>query len=203
MPHAPKRHQDEAPDQRPVQPLQTRQRETTPPDLFEDRPSGKEENGSGHHVKKQGRRHSRCLKRSKCPRHDDRAEHDDCGDADEGEQVPSEPYSPQHDPSQQAPHAFSTPGHDRHDERRQGRSHYQGDGVYIVRYALTIIWQEAYAVFGKVPRAPRQPCERVGQGKEGNQWMADHQAPKRRCGRRLRCGGCGGHDRSPFECAPE
>src|SRR5215204_772744 len=194
MPQAPERPEDDATHQRPVQLLQPGQRETTPPYLLKHRSPDKQKNGAGHHVKEQRRRHGRRLERGQGPRQNYRGEYYDRGDASEDEQVPPEPDPPKHDPAQQAAYAFSPLDRAGHDERGQGRPHYQGDSVQVVRDPFPVKWQESDAVFGEEPRAPRQPREGVGQGEEGNQWMADQKTPQRGDGRWLRRGGCGGHD---------
>ena len=50
VPKAPEGPEDDATDQRSVQPLQAWQRETAPPYLFEHRSSGEKEDGACYHV---------------------------------------------------------------------------------------------------------------------------------------------------------
>src|SRR5215207_2826083 len=147
VPQGPEDPKDEAPDKRPVKPLQPGQRKPAPSYLFEDRSPGKKKNGAGHHVQKQRGGHGRRLKGGQGPRQKKRGKYHDRGDAQEDDEVPPKAHPPQHDPAQQAEYALPPPDHTRHDKRGEGRSHYQGDGVQVVRYALTVIGQEAYALF--------------------------------------------------------
>jgi hypothetical protein len=97
---------DDATGQRPVERLQIGQREAAPAYLLEHRSPDEEIDESGHHVQEQRGRHGRRVEGCDGPGHDRRAEEHDGGDDQEGERVPPKLDSPQHDPAQQAAHAF-------------------------------------------------------------------------------------------------
>src|SRR5215211_7167831 len=63
VPQGPENSQEEAPDQRPVQQLQPRQRKPAPPYLLKYRSSGKKKDGGSHHVQEQRGWHSRRFER--------------------------------------------------------------------------------------------------------------------------------------------
>jgi hypothetical protein len=101
VPQSPEATEEEASDERTVQPLQARLREAAPPRFFKQRSPNEDHRDEGIQVGK-GERLGGDVERFQGRRPDDSAEHHDHREADEGEQVPSKPNTPAHDPVQQA-----------------------------------------------------------------------------------------------------
>ncbi len=126
VPESPETPQDEASDQRTMQPLQAGLRETAPPRFLEQWSSDENHENESTEIGQHGQRGER-LERFQGPRPDDRAEHHNHRETYKSEQVPPKPDPPPHDPAQPTAYARPPFGYRGHDKSGRNRTQQTSD----------------------------------------------------------------------------